>query len=55
MNYNQTYPGFAYSLYMFGNFNYYSNTFMHVFTCIQSSMVSLRVFNQQEKDNVVDA
>ena len=57
INYNQIYPGFAYSLYMyiFCNCNYCSNAFMHVFACIQSTIVSLRVFNQQEKGYVVDA
>ena len=55
MSYNQINPGFDYSLYTFCNFNYCSNTSMHVFACIQSSIVSLRVFNQQEKGYVVDA
>ena len=55
MSYNQIYPGFAYSLYMFYNCNYCSNAFMDVFACIQSSIVSLRVVKQQEKGYVVDA
>ena len=43
-------------MYMFCNCNYCSNAFMHVFACIQSTIVvSLRVFNQQKKGYVVDA
>ena len=41
-------------MYMFCNCNYCSNAFMHVFCMLQSTIVSLRVFNQQEKGYVVD-
>ena len=54
MSYNQMYPEFAYSLYMFCNCNYCNNAFIDISACIQSSIVSLRVFNQQEKGCGVD-
>ena len=55
MSYNQIYPEFVYSLYIFCNCNYCSNAFMDFFACIQGSIVSLRIFNKQEKGYVVDA